>query len=96
MAGSAPAFAGMTGLDGRGRGCRPITWDEAAHAVGRLVECAVDDEPPPGAKVFCFPGRGAFFSKKKRFLALATLFIAERVGGFAPVGHLYVFGLRFF
>jgi hypothetical protein len=51
---------------------------------------------PPGAKVFCFPGRGAFFSKKKRFLALATLFIAERVGGFAPVGHLYVFGLRFF
>jgi hypothetical protein len=51
---------------------------------------------PSFAKVFCFPGRGAFFSKKKRFLALATLFIAERVGGFAPVGHLYVFGLRFF
>jgi hypothetical protein len=24
---------------------------------------------PAGAKVFCFPGRGAFFSKKKRFLA---------------------------
>jgi hypothetical protein len=42
--------------------------------------------PPPRAKVFCF-----FFSKKKRFLLLATLFIAERVGGFALLGHLYVF-----
>jgi len=25
---------------------------------------------PAGAKVFCFPRRGAFFSKKKRFLPL--------------------------
>jgi len=24
---------------------------------------------PAGPKVFCFPGRGAFFSKKKLFLA---------------------------
>jgi hypothetical protein len=24
---------------------------------------------PAGAKVFCFPGRGAFFSKNKRFFS---------------------------
>ncbi len=65
MAGSAPAFGGMTGLDGRGRGCRPITWDEAAHAMGRLVQCAVDDEPPPRSKSFLLPRAGSLFFKKE-------------------------------
>jgi len=67
-----PAKAGIHALPAESQTSKALLFLKKKEAKKLLLLRALawHAPKPAGPKVFCFPGRGAFFSKKKRFPCL--------------------------